>query len=127
VTIKDNKGKVLLSYQPKKAEIEKIPDAAVAIPTPEEIKTNEELYLAGLHLEQYRHATFEPEDYYEEGLKRDPNDSRINLAYGKLLLRRGQFAESEQHFLTAIKTLTSRNPNPYNGEAFFQLGLSLQL
>ena len=60
---------------------------------PEELKTNEQLYLAGLHLEQYRHATFEPEDYYLEGLKRDPSDIRINVAYGTLLLRRGLFTK----------------------------------
>lgn len=33
--------------------------------------TNEELYLTGLHIEQYRHATYLPDDYYLEGLKRD--------------------------------------------------------
>lgn len=127
VTIKNDKGKVLVSYQPKKPEIEKVPDAAEAIPSPEELKTTEQLYLAGLHLEQYRHATFEAEDYYLEGLKRDPNDIRINVAYGKLLLRRGLFKESEGHFLTAIKSLKTRNPNPYDGQAFYQLGIALKM
>ncbi|MFW5985667.1 MAG: hypothetical protein ACOCQ1_05215 [Halanaerobiaceae bacterium] len=43
------------------------PDPARAAEEPEEIKTVEELYLIGLHLEQYRHATYEPGDYYREG------------------------------------------------------------
>ena len=30
-------------------------------------------YLSALHLEQYRHATYEPADYYLEGLRRDPD------------------------------------------------------
>lgn len=127
VIIKNDKGKLLVSYQPKKPEIEKVPDAAEAIPTPEELKTNEQLYLAGQHLEQYRHATFEPENYYLEGLKRDPNDIRINVAYGKLLLRRGLFKESAVHFLTAIKSLKTRNPNPYDAEAFYQFGVALKM
>lgn len=127
VEIKNDQGKKLITYQPKKRDIEKIPKAAEAIPSPEELKTTEQLYLAGIHLEQYRHATFEAADYYIEGLKRDRNDLRLNLAYGKLLLGRGMFRESEQHFLIAIKALKSRNPNPYDGEAFYQLGVALNM
>ncbi|MFS0726384.1 DUF5107 domain-containing protein [Paenibacillus sp. 1P07SE] len=125
--IKDAAGKVLISYQPKLKGIEQVPDAAKPLPEPSELATNEELYLAGLHLEQYRHATFEPEAYYLEGLRRDENDSRINIAYGTLLLRRGLFEQSEHHFRTAVKRVTWRNPNPYDGEAYYQLGLSLKL
>jgi len=127
VTVRDSSGRELVSYQPAKPDIEKVPDPAKPLPAPEELKTNEQLYLAGLHLEQYRHATFEPEAYYLEGLKRDPSDIRINVAYGTLLLRRGLFAEAESHFRRAVKSLTWRNPNPYDSEAYYQLGLSLQL
>lgn len=94
---------------------------------PEDIKTNEGLYLAGLHLEQYRHATFAPELYYLEGLKRDPGDIRINVAYGTLLLRRGLFQESEAHFRHAIATATRHSPNPYDSEAYYQLGVILKM
>ncbi|OLS42190.1 DUF5107 domain-containing protein [Bacillus sp. MRMR6] len=127
VCVTDQNGVILISYQPQEKKIEEMPEAAKPLPNPVELKTTEELYLAGLHLEQYRHATFEPEDYYEEGLKRDPKDIRINVAYGTLLLRRGLFAESEQYFQTAIRSLTWRNPNPYDSEAYYQLGLSLKL
>ncbi|CAK4844811.1 unnamed protein product [Aphanomyces euteiches] len=126
LTIYDAKQAVLVSYQPKKAEIEQIPDAAKPLPAPEELKTNEQLYLAGLHLEQYRHATFEPEAYYLEGLKRDDSDIRINIAYGTLLLRRGLFAESEVHFRKAVQSISWRNTNPYDSEAHYQLGVSLK-
>ena len=46
-------------------------EAATEPPSPEEIATNEELYLTGLHLEQYRHATRSPEIYWREALRRD--------------------------------------------------------
>ncbi|WP_431088828.1 DUF5107 domain-containing protein [Paenibacillus sp. 8b26] len=127
VTIYDAKGRSLITYRPAKPSIEQVPDAAKPLPLPEELKTNEQLYLAGLHLEQYRHATFEPEAYYLEGLKRDSTDIRINLAYGTLLLRRGQFADAEAHFRTAVKSLTWRNPNPYDSEAYYHLGVALKL
>jgi tetratricopeptide (TPR) repeat protein len=85
----------------------------------------EELYLTALHIEQYRHATYLPDPYYLEGLKRDPGDIRINTAYGMLLMRRGCYGEAERCFRKALKRLTWKNPNPYNSEAYYNLGLVL--
>jgi tetratricopeptide (TPR) repeat protein len=104
-----------------------VPPPASAAPAPGDIASNEELFLNGLHLEQYRHATYAPEAYYEEALRRDPLDSRCNNALGLLLLRRGRFAEAEPCFRNAVRRLISRNPNPYNGEPFYNLGLSLKM
>lgn len=126
VSIIDARGVELVSYQPEKPEIKEMPEPAKPLPLPEAFKTNEKLFLAGMHLEQYRHATFKPEDYYLEGLKRDPDDSRINLAYGRLLLRRGLFKDSESYFRKAIESLTWLNPNPYDGEPHYQMGISLR-
>ena len=98
---------------------------AVCPPEPRDCKTNEDLYLYGLHIEQYRHATYQPEDYYLEGLRRDDTDSRLNNAYGRLLFGRGLFRESEQHFRKAIAKLTRSNPNPYDSEPYYNLGLAL--
>ena len=127
LTVLNENGELLLAYRPAKDEILKIPEAAKPAKTPIEIQTNEELLLTGLHLEQYRHATFQPELYYLEGLKRDPTDIRINGAYGKLLLRRGLLSESEGYFRIAIEKIISRNPNPFDGEPYYNLGLSLKL
>ncbi len=118
-------GRVLVSYREQEEEIRELPEPAQAADEPEKIRTNEELYLTGQHLEQYRHATFLPDPYYLEGLKRDPDDIRINTAYGKLLLSKGQFAQAEEYFRRAIKRLTWKNPNPYHSEAYYLLGLAL--
>ena len=40
-------------------------------------------------------------------------------------MRRGLFKEAEPYFRTAIKRLTWKNPNPYNSEAYYLLGLDL--
>ncbi len=115
----------LVSYQPEEPVIPKLPEPAKAAAEPEQIMTNEELYLTGLHIEQYRHATYLPDPYYLEGLKRDPGDIRINNAYGALLMRRGQFQEAEKYFRRALERLIQRNPNPYNSESYYLLGLCL--
>ena len=82
----------LISYTPLPTPDYPIPQPATPASPPAEIESNEELFLNGLHLEQYRHATYEPEAYYQEALRRDPADSRCNNAMGSLLLRRGKFA-----------------------------------
>ena len=123
----DVEGQELISYSPLPDMKPAIPDPAEAAKPPQEIASIEELYLNGLHLEQYRHATYVPEEYYDEALRRDPGDSRCNNAMGLLLFRRGKFAEAESYFRRAINRLTLRNPNPYDGEPFYNLGLSLKM
>ena len=125
ITVYGNDGKILVSYSPEEKKIEKIPNPAEAIKEPEEIWTNEELYLAGMHIEQYRHATYLPDPYYLEALKRDKGDMRANNAYGLLLLRRGCFDDAEKYFRAAVKRATWKNPNPYNSEPYYNLGLTL--
>lgn len=125
VRLSDEDGKTIVEFTPLADELPKLPSPAEAAKEPEQIMTNEELYLTGLHIEQYRHATYLPDPYYLEGLKRDPDDSRINTAYGSLMLTRGLFAESETYFRRAVKRLTWKNPNPYDSEAYYKLGLSL--
>lgn len=118
-------GRCLVEYRPEPEEIPKIPEPAKAAKEPEAIMTNEELYLNGQHIEQYRHATYLPDPYYLEGLKRDPGDVRINNAYGLLLMRRGCPETAEGYFRKALERLTDRNPNPYNSESYYLLGLAL--
>ena len=103
-----------------------IPDPAEAALKPEEIDTCEQLYLTGLHLEQYRHATWCALDYYEEALRRDPSDVRNNNAVGLWYVRRGRFAKAEPYLRMAVKVLRKRNLNPYDGEPLYNLGLCLK-
>lgn len=120
-------GQTLVEFTPLPAAAMPLPAPASPALAPTELSSNEALFLNGLHLEQYRHATYAPELYYEEALRRDPFDSRCNNALGLLLYRRGKFAEAEQYFRTAIARLTERNPNPYDGEPYYNLGLVLRM
>ena len=115
-----------LSWMAEDDEIRPIPDAAEAALSPEETKTCDQLYLTGLHLEQYRHATWSALDYYEEALRRDPNDVRCLNQTGLWYLRRGRFSKAEPYLRKAVRIWQKRNPNPYDGEALFHLTLCLQ-
>ena len=118
-------GRELLAIRSEKQERPEAEAAKVAL-SPVETATCEQLYLTGLHLEQYRHATYIATDYYLEALRRDPSDVRNNNAMGLWLLKRGKFAEAEKYYKVAIETQLQRNPNPYDGEPRYNLGLALQ-
>jgi tetratricopeptide (TPR) repeat protein len=119
-------GREILRYTPRPTLEPAIPPPATEPPLPEELQSNDELYVTGLHLEQYRHATCYPEAYWREALRRDAGDSRCNNAMGLWHLRRGEFVLAEECFRRAIGRLTQRNPNPYDGEPCYNLGLTLR-
>ncbi|TRX54768.1 DUF5107 domain-containing protein [Fulvivirga sp. M361] len=124
-TLKDNQGNVLVSWSPEAYQAEEIPEPAKAAKQPKDITSVEELYLQGVHLEQYRHATYDPTAYYLEALSRAPEDVRNNNAMGLWNLKKGQFDLAISYFDQAIETLTQRNPNPYDGEPYFNKGVAL--
>ena len=119
-------GREIIRYRPEVQRERPLATPATEPLSPKDIPTVEELYLTGLHLEQYRHATRRAEPYWQEALRRDPDDLRNNNALGLLRLRSGQFREAEQHFRRAIQRLIQRNPNPYDGEPYYNLGLALE-
>ncbi|MCM1303600.1 MAG: DUF5107 domain-containing protein [Lachnospiraceae bacterium] len=119
-------GREILRYTPTDHN-EPVPAPAEALPEPSVLETTEKLFLAATHLEQYRHATYSPEDYYLEGLRRDDSDIRLNNGYGKYLYNKGRFADSEAYFRRAIRSSTWKNPNPYDCEPYFNLGLALKI
>lgn len=118
--------RTVLRWHAESDEIRPIPDSAEAALLPEQVKTNEQLYLTGLHLEQYRHATWQPTDYYEEALRRDPNDIRCLNAMGLWYIRKGRFERAESYLRRAVKLSQKRNPNPYDGEPIYNLAVALK-
>jgi tetratricopeptide (TPR) repeat protein len=119
-------GRALIKYVARAVPRGAVPPPATEPPPPAELASADELYLAGLHLEQYRHATRCPTLYWREALRRDPGDARCNNAMGRWHLRRGELEQAESCFRAAIERLTRRNANPYDGEAWYNLGLCLR-
>ena len=118
--------RTVMHWHAESDEIRPIPDSAEAALLPEEVKTNEQLFLTGLHLEQYRHATWSPVDYYEEALRRDPNDVRCLNALGLWYIRKCRFGLAEGYLRKAVRLITKRNPNPYDSEPIYNLALALK-
>ncbi len=91
-------------------------------PPPTDVATADELYVIGVHLKQYRHATRDARGYFEEAIRRDPLDTRCNIALAEIALSRGEFSDAKKLLDVAIERMTSRNANPRDGEALYLLG-----
>ena len=119
VRLFSQEGTLLLSFRPPRKG-RPAPRPRTIPPRPSEIQSNEELYLHGAHLEQYKHHTFAPEDYYREALRRDENDLRCNLGLGRILLEKADFDAARKYLERAVERLKMRNDNPADPEAIWQ-------
>jgi hypothetical protein len=69
-------GRELIRYRPEERRETELPEPAWEPAPSAHMASSDELYITGLHLEQYRHATRLPEFYWLEALRRDPFDAR---------------------------------------------------
>jgi len=115
-------GEVLVSYTHTTKERGPMPEPAAPPPPPEEIETVEELYLAGLRLDQFHNPAMEPRPYYEEALRRDPGHSKTNTALGIRCYDQGLLDEAERMFGLAAKRLAANHTRPRDGEPLYYLG-----
>ena len=121
-----DQGRELVSYQPIRLTPEPMPKTVTAPAPPQEIKTNEELYLIGLRAWQFHDPSIDPLPYWEEALRRDPGDARVNTALGIGLLQKARYEEAEKHLRVALDRLTDRYTDPKDAEATYYLGAVLK-
>ncbi len=119
-------GKEIITYKPLKKKSTPMPTPVTPPSAPKDIPTIEELYLTGLRLEQFYNPAFEPYPYYEEALKRDPDDYRVNTALGILYLKRAMYEEAAEKLQRAVRRAAKNYTRPKDGEAFYYLGVSLR-
>ena len=124
LSVLDHSGNVLIAYSPRKPKGEPWPEPVKPPPAPKDIATVEELYLTGLRLEEFHSPALDPTIYWEEALRRDAGDTRVNTALGIRDLKRGLFQEAEGRFETALRRLTKDYTHPRNGEALYYLGVT---
>ena len=118
-------GKELVAYTPYRRNQKQPIAVRKPVKRPAEYASVEELYINGLHLEQYKQHNYQPEEYYLEGLRRDPGDIRCNTSMGRLALKNGRFEDCVKYCDCAIERLCSRNEHPTDTEAFYLKGVAL--
>jgi len=119
-------GRELVAYSPIRLEKEPMPAVVKPPAAPADIKTNEELYLTGLRMEQFRSPTGDPTAYWNEALRRDPGDIRVNTVMGIDAIKGGRYAEAEAYLRKALERATASYTTPKDGEPYYYLGLALK-
>jgi tetratricopeptide (TPR) repeat protein len=119
-------GRELVAYSPVRIKPEPMPKAVQPFGPPADMETVEELYLAGLRTEQFHAPGQDPLAYWQEALRRDPGDSRVNTVMGINYFKKARFAEAEQFFRKALDRAADRYTTPKDAEATYYLGLTLK-
>ncbi len=120
-------NEILVSYQPVEQKVvTDLPETVKKPDLPKDIKSVEELYLTGSRILQFYNPTLNAMDYFDEALKRDPNDIRTNLAVGNIHLRNGEYEIARSYFSRAIARLTKDYTRPSACEALYMQGLTLK-
>lgn len=125
-SLHDHRGRELIAYQARQSPAIPMPAPVQRPAPPAEVPTLEQLYLTGLRIEQLYSPAFEPDPYYEEILRRDPNDYRANTALGILYCKRGQFDAAEERLRAAVNQSRHNYIRPKETEADYYLGVALR-
>lgn len=119
-------GKALASYAEEKPDPLKKPPVKDPLPLAAEMRSADELYLAGVHVEQYRDPAAMPDAYWLEALKRDPDHVNSLLGMAKYCYQMGRLTEAEAYARRALKCLTKFNRHLQSGDPCFLLGQILE-
>ncbi len=119
-------GRELISYSPLRLKPEPMPKGTTRPAAPQDVKTNEELYLIGLRARQFHDPAVDPMPYWEEALRRDPGDTRVNTVLGINAYTKARYEEAEKYLRKAIERLTDQYTTPKDGEAIYYLGATLK-
>ena len=96
------------------------------MPLASEVRSADELYLAGVHVEQYRDPAVMPDAYWLEGLKRDPYHADCLLGMAKYCCQMGRLSEAERYARKGLDSLTKFNMHTQSGDPYYLLGLILE-
>lgn len=123
----DASGKELVSYQPVKLKEQPMPKVIDGTKPVKDYKTVEELYYAGLRVEQFHNARLDAMDFYNEALRRDSLDSRVNTVVGIHYARQGNWTEAEKYLKRALIRPTHDYTRAKDNEPYYYLGMTYQM
>ena len=117
---------LLMEYSPVQPAPLEMPQKVSPPQSPEEIASVEELYLAGLRIDQFYNAQVDPMAYYKAALEKDPGNYAVNVQLGILACKGFRWEEAKSFLSTAVERITSNHTRPKDGEAWYYLGIALR-
>lgn len=126
VRLTTQSGMTIAKYDEELPDHLKKPPVKDPMPLACEVQSADELYLAGVHVEQYRDPAVMPDAYWLEALKRDPYHADSLLAMAKYCYQMARLDEAKDYAERAIKSLTKFNERTQSGECWYQYALILE-
>lgn len=123
----DKQGNELVAYQPLELEDKELPKVVEGTKPVKEYQTVEELYYAGLRVDQFHNARLNAMDFYIEALSRDSLDSRVNTVVGIHHARAGEWELAEKHLKRALVRPAKDYTVVKDPEPHYYLGLVYQM
>ena len=121
-----SESELIASYTEEKPDHLKKPPVKDSMPLAAEMTSADELYLAGVHVQQYRDPAVMPDAFWLEALKRDPNHADSLLAMAGYCYQTARLEEAEDYASRALAGFTRFNAHPQSGDPYFQRGLILE-
>lgn len=112
-------GKTVAEYAEKKFNKFTMPDVITDMPSAAGMNDADELYLAGVHVDQYRDPHTNPDAFWKEALKRKINHIPSLIAMAKYELSRYSLESAESYIKKAIDAITIYNERVQSGDVYY--------
>ncbi len=119
-------GQEIGYYREQQFDEYNMPAVITDMPSAAAMNNTDELYLAGVHVDQYRDPAVMPDSYWKEALKRDIHHVPSLIAMARYEYNRYAFAEAEKYIVHAIERLNLFNERHKSGEAYYVYGQILE-
>lgn len=121
-------GKKIIDFTFFKKDEYNIPPLTEDLPTAENAKNADELYLAGLHVKQYRDPSRKPDYFWKKALERQPDHIDSLLGLGELAIEELDPQAAKNYLQKAEAALTKFNKRTKSGRLYYLQALAeLQL
>lgn len=116
-------GVELISWQKQPPLNEPFPETYKDPLDPKEYDSSQDLFFAGLKIEQFGNTNFDYMKYYNAALKLNPNDVNTNTQIGTVYLKRGEYNKAETHLKRAVEVVTGNHKKAQDATSLYYLGV----
>ena len=126
VSVTRHDGGAIAEYAERVYDDYGMPDPITDMPIAETMSSAQELYLAGVHVDQYRDPAVKPDAYWRRALERDSRHIPSLVAMADYELSMAEYAAARGFAERAIAELSLYNERTESGRAYYAYGRILE-
>ena len=119
VTLLDENDGEIASYTERSYDEYNMPEVITDMPSAKTLASADELYRAGVHVDQYRDPATKPDAYWREGLLRNPDHVPTLIAMARYEYTNARLDTARDYAAHALRVLCTYNNHPESGEAYY--------